>query len=125
MSQQSHPTFGNGKICYIELPAIDITRSAEFYKAVFGWNVRQNSDGHTSFDDGVGEVSGTWVTDRSPAKAGGLMVHIMVDDMEATIAAVIAHGGAITAPPGTDGPERYAQFSDPAGNILGLHQQAG
>jgi predicted enzyme related to lactoylglutathione lyase len=31
------PTLGNGKICYVEMPASDIQRSAEFYEKVFGW----------------------------------------------------------------------------------------
>jgi predicted enzyme related to lactoylglutathione lyase len=31
------PTLGNGKICYVEMPASDIQRSAEFYTKVFGW----------------------------------------------------------------------------------------
>jgi predicted enzyme related to lactoylglutathione lyase len=61
------PTLANGKICYIEMPATDIARSAEFYKRVFGWNIRKRGDGSTSFDDSVGEVSGTWVTGRPPA----------------------------------------------------------
>ena len=30
------PTYANGKICYIEMPATDIARSADFYKRVFG-----------------------------------------------------------------------------------------
>ncbi|MGZ4821106.1 MAG: VOC family protein, partial [Terriglobales bacterium] len=30
-------TYANGKICYIEIPAADIARSAEFYKKAFGW----------------------------------------------------------------------------------------
>ena len=55
----SHP--GKRQICYIEMPASDIARSAEFYKRVFGWNIRQRGDGHTAFDDTTGEVSGTWV----------------------------------------------------------------
>ena len=68
------PTLGNGKICYIEIPAIDIARSAEFYKSVFGWRVRQRGDGSTAFDDTTGEVSGTWVLNRPPASAPGLLV---------------------------------------------------
>ena len=32
------PTLGNGKICYIEMPAADIARSADFYGRVFGFN---------------------------------------------------------------------------------------
>ena len=61
------PTFANGKICYIEIPATDIARSADFYRAVFGWKSRQRGDGHTAFDDTTGEVSGSWVIGRSPA----------------------------------------------------------
>lgn len=30
------PTFANGKICYIEIPATDIARSADFYSKSFG-----------------------------------------------------------------------------------------
>ena len=55
------PTLANGKICYVEMPTMDIARSAEFYKRIFGWNIRKRGDGSTSFDDTVGEVSGTWV----------------------------------------------------------------
>jgi predicted enzyme related to lactoylglutathione lyase len=62
------PTIGNGKICYIEMPAIDIEQSASFYKTVFGWNVRKRGDGATAFDDTVGEVSGSWVLNRKPMK---------------------------------------------------------
>ena len=46
------PTLGNGKICYIEIPATDIGRSADFYSKVFGWKIRQRGDGATAFDDG-------------------------------------------------------------------------
>jgi predicted enzyme related to lactoylglutathione lyase len=58
------PTLANGKICYIEIPAVDIHRSADFYAKVFGWRLRQRGDGHTAFDDATGEVSGTWVLGR-------------------------------------------------------------
>jgi uncharacterized protein len=67
------PTLAYGKICYIELPATDIRRSAEFYKEVFGWRFRQPSDGSTAFDDTTGEVSGAWVLGRPPAASPGLL----------------------------------------------------
>ena len=60
------PTMANGKICYIEMPAVDIARSADFYSRVFGWSIRTRGDGSTAFDDGVGEVSGTWVRGLPP-----------------------------------------------------------
>jgi predicted enzyme related to lactoylglutathione lyase len=124
MSNQQ-PTFGDGKICYIEIPATDIDRAASFYTACFGWHVRKRGDGSTAFDDGVGQVSGTWRRDRKPVADPQMMVHIMVDNINATIEKVIANGGKIVQPVGKDTPEITAHFSDPAGNVLGLYQHRG
>jgi hypothetical protein len=119
------PTFGNGKICYVQIPAIDIARSAEFYECVFGWKVRTNREGRTSFDDGVGEVSGTWVLGWPPATRPGLMMHVMVDNAAARLKLIVANGGEIVQPIGADAPEITAQFRDPAGNIFGIYQHGG
>jgi uncharacterized protein len=119
------PTFGNGKICYVEIPASDIQRSSYFYARVFGWSIRKRGDGSVSFDDGVGEVSGIWVTGRPPATTPSLMIHIMVDNMAETIDAVVAAGGEIVQPVGADLPEITARFRDPGGNVLGLYQHRG
>jgi predicted enzyme related to lactoylglutathione lyase len=113
----------NGKICYIEIPATDIARSADFYKRVFGWSIRQRGDGSTAFDDAVGQVSGAWVLGRPPASTPGLLVYIMVDSVAATIDAIVANGGEIAQPIGADAPEITARFRDPAGNVIGLYQQ--
>ncbi len=117
------PTLTNGKICYIEIPATDIARSADFYKRVFGWHIRKRGDGSTAFDDTTGQVSGTWVLGRSPATAPGLLVYIMVDGVAAAVDAVVANGGQIAQPIGADAPEITARFRDPAGNVIGLYQQ--
>jgi len=122
MSETKNPTLGNGKICYIEIPAVDINASANFYKEVFGWSVRTRGDGHLAFDDGVGQVSGTWVLNRRPMTEVGLLIYIMVDSVAATIEKVTAAGGAIVQPIGADAPEITARFKDLAGNILGLYQ---
>ena len=119
------PTPTHGKICYIEIPAASIQRSADFYAKVFGWRIRQRRDGPPSFDDGVGEVSGRWVVCRPPSPVPGLLVHIMVDSVAATIDAVLAHGGELVQPIGADAPEITARFRDPAGNVLGLYQEPG
>jgi predicted enzyme related to lactoylglutathione lyase len=117
------PTLSNGKICYIEIPAIDVQRSAEFYEKVFGWGIRQRGDGSIAFDDTTGEVSGTWVIGRPPATTPGLLLYIMVDSVAAAIDSVIAHGGELVQPIGADAPEITARFRDPAGNVIGLYQQ--
>lgn len=116
-------TYGNGKICYVELPAHDIEQSARFYEAVFGWRTRTRADGSTAFDDTVGEVSGSWVTGRPASRDVGALLYIMVDDMVAAVEAVEAHGGEIVQPIGADAPEITARFRDPGGNVIGLYQQ--
>ena len=113
----------NGKICYIEIPAVDIARSAEFYAGVFGWRLRKRGDGRTAFDDTTGEVSGTWVVGRPPAAQPGLLIYIMVDSVAATVDKVAALGGEIVQPIGADAPEITARFRDPGGNVLGLYQE--
>lgn len=117
------PTLANGKICYVEIPAVDVARSAEFYKTVFGWNTRLRGDGHTAFDDTVGQVSGSWVVGRPPSTSPGLLLYIMVDNANEAIEAIIANGGKIVQPVGVDAPEITARFSDPAGNVIGLYQE--
>lgn len=116
------PTSSNGKICYIELPATDVSRSSEFYKTVFGWNVRQRGDGALAFDDTTGEVSGSWVKGRTPAEPG-LLFYIMVDSVAAACDTVVANGGTIVQPIGADAPEITARFRDPGGNVIGLYQE--
>jgi uncharacterized protein len=125
MSNNTHPSFGNGKICYLELPSRDVDESSNFYHSAFDWKVRKRGDGSAAFDDGVGEVSGTWRTDRKPAIEVGMLVHIMVDDIEITMKKIIELGGTIVQPVGMDAPEITAWFQDLSGNILGLYQERG
>lgn len=119
------PTRANGKICYVEIPADDVEASAAFYEAVFGWRLRKRGDGATAFDDTLGEVSGTWVTGRPPASDPGLVLYVMVDDAEAAVEAIVAHGGELVRPIGGDAPEITARFRDPGGNVIGIYQEPG
>jgi uncharacterized protein len=117
------PTLRNGKICYLEIPALDVNQSAAFYAAVVGWKTRQRGDGAVAFDDSVGEVSGTWVLGRPPSDKAGVLVYIMVDNVAATLEAVVAHRGVIVQSIGADALEITARFHDPAGNLFGLYQE--
>ncbi|HMF63667.1 MAG TPA: VOC family protein [Edaphobacter sp.] len=114
----------HGKICYIEMPATDIARSAEFYSQVFGWKIRTRGDGATAFDDTTGQVSGAWVLGRPPASMPGLLLYIWVDSVAATVDVVVENGGDIVQPLGADAPEITARFRDPGGNVIGLYQSS-
>ena len=113
----------NGKICYIEVPALDIARSADFYSKIFGWNIRRRGDGSTAFDDATGQVSGSWVLARPPAATPGLLIYVMVDSVAAILDTIVAHGGEVVQAIGVDAPEITARFRDPAGNVIGLYQE--
>jgi uncharacterized protein len=117
--------YANGKICYLEIPTRDIPASVAFYTSVFGWTKRTRGDGTLAFDDGAEQVSGSWVTGRAPSSVPGMLLYIMIDDIDATIAAIVAHGGRIVQPVGVDAPEITARFADPDGNVLGLYKQPG
>jgi predicted enzyme related to lactoylglutathione lyase len=104
-----NPTLGHGKICYVGIPSTDVERSAAFYAAVFGWEIRKRSNGTTAFNDSVGQVSGAFVPGRPPQGESGLLLYVMVDD--------------VAQPIGVDAPEITAHFRDPSGNVLGIYQE--
>lgn len=113
----------NGKICYMEIPAEDIQISSSFYKNVFGWKLRERGDGRIAFDDRENGVSGTWVHGRAVSSSPGILIYIMVSNMDETIRKIELQGGKITQPVGMDAPVVTARFRDPAGNIIGLYQE--
>ena len=123
MSNLNQPTSNNGKICYLEIPSKNIKESSDFYNKVFNWDIRTRGDGATAFDDITGQVSGAWRTDRTPFSEIGILIYIMVDDIETTINLVKENGGKIVQQVGGDAPEITARFTDPSGNILGLYQE--
>ncbi len=125
MTTATEPTYRTGKICYIEIPAVDVEQSAEFYRRAFGWTIRRRDDGSIAFDDTVNQVSGAWVLERPPATAPGLMVYVMVADAVAAVEAVLAAGGEIVQPIDPNASVVFAWFRDPAGNVLGIYQQPG
>ena len=117
------PTLGNGKICYVEIPAEDVAVSSQFYADVFGWKLRTRGDGQIAFDDGVGQVSGAWVTGRKAMSNVEIIVYVMVDDIKGTSTKVKQCGGKIVRECDLNAREKFAWFKDPAGNVMGIYQQ--
>ena len=114
-----------GKICYLEIPTMDVEVSAEFYARIFGWKIRVRGDGERAFDDAAGGVSGSWVLGRPPSREPGMVTYIMVDNIDATLAEISKAGGQGVTPRTSlgAGSQAYATFRDPAGNVLGLYQE--
>ncbi|MEP7233409.1 MAG: VOC family protein [Ginsengibacter sp.] len=121
MSEDLHAVSTNGKVCYLEIPTMDVENSAAFYKKVFGWTIRDDNAGNISFDDSVGQVSGMWVTGRKPSVEPGVLISIMVDSAADTLKLVVENNGKVVREPEGEG-EVIALFSDPAGNVFCLYQ---
>ena len=114
------------RLCYLQVPALDVRQSAAFYELVFGWNIRRRESGHPSFDDTSG-VSGAWSTSLPVCREPGLLPYIWVDDIDATLARAAAHGGEVVEGVHHDNPGStswIATFRDPAGNVIGLYQES-
>ena len=115
----------NGKICYVEIPATDVEASANFYARVFDWQIRTRGDGARAFDDSTGSVSGSWVLDRKSSTEPGILIYVMVDSIEATLAKVAGAGGSVIAPKTaiSSGGEAYATIMDPGANVIGVYEE--
>ena len=114
----------DGEVRYLQIPATDVEVSAGFYETVFGWSTRTNTNGERAFDDANGNVSGTWVLGRTAAREPGVLVWVMVDDVEATLGKIAMAGGEIVSPIARQGEgEAIATFRDPAGNVLGIFHE--
>jgi predicted enzyme related to lactoylglutathione lyase len=113
------------RLCYLEIPAIDLRQSVDFYEKVFGWNIRERDSDRPSFDDATGYVSGAWVTGRSISREPGLLPYIWLDGIDAALIEATAHGGEVVETPHLDSPGGawIASLRDPAGNVIGLYQE--
>jgi predicted enzyme related to lactoylglutathione lyase len=87
-----------------------------FYSQVFGWKVDPQGPGYALVQTPAGSPDGAVVE----AEQAGIVVGIVVEDLEATVAAAQAHGGRVVMPPTDNGWVVKAQVTDPAGNLLSL-----
>ena len=114
----------DGGISYLHIPAVDARASAEFYESVFGWDVRNKDTNRPSFVDGTGHVSGAWMTNQKVSRAPGLLPYIYVDAIEQVVERITANGGEVVVAPYLEGNLLVGTFRDPAGNVMGLWQEA-
>jgi predicted enzyme related to lactoylglutathione lyase len=114
----------HGGLSYLQIPAIDIRQSADFYSHVLGWRVEHSDSGDTKFSDPSGHLIGRWIPGRKVARSSRLTPYFYVNRIDDAVAGVIAHGGEIVKAPYAEGNLRIATVRDPAGNFIGLWQDA-
>ena len=70
----------HGQIDYVQLPALDIERSAAFYEKAFGWSI-DTDNGSFEAPGMIGQLT----TDQSPAATGGPVLWISADDLSGAL----------------------------------------
>jgi predicted enzyme related to lactoylglutathione lyase len=108
------------KIDYVELPAADLDAVEAFYAASFGWTFTNFGPEYRAFSDG--RMAGGFFASqlRSTAEAGGALIVLFADDLEAMRSRIVSNGGKICREffdfPGG----RRFHFTDPNGNELAV-----
>lgn len=83
----------NCRINYIELNVRDIDKAKAFYGKAFGWTFTDYGPQYAEFSDGV--MKGGLTTTAPPSPAGGPLVILYADKLEAARDSVLAAGGMI------------------------------
>jgi predicted enzyme related to lactoylglutathione lyase len=105
-------------IVFFDIAGPNLDQQRAFYAAVFGWNI-----------GAAGQVS---VSVQSPLPSSlrsdpaDKVIYLGVDDVTATLAAVVANGGVLDTPRfEVPGVVVLGLFRDPAGNRMGLVELDG
>ncbi len=115
------PKKPHGKILYLLLPSTDAQQSATFYQEVFGWIIRESSQG-IAFDDSVNQVHGRFTEQLTAVDNPGAILYIMVADADETEARIAEFGGVVTDPADRDTHDILGTFRDPSGNLFGFYE---
>jgi len=115
----------NGGLSYIEIPAVDVRRSVAFYENVFGWNIGDLENDEPKFSDQSGYLIGRWVKGPAILREPGLPLYFYVDHINDAVQRATAGGGQIIKTVYPEGNLFVAVIRDPAGNVIGLWQDAG
>ena len=111
-----------GALSYLEIAALDVWKSASFYREVVGWTIIDADSSTPKFMDPGKQLLGRFVKSRAIAPEAGLLPFIYVDRIERAIASVELHGGTVVESPYREGTLWIAKVRDPAGNLIGLWQ---
>jgi uncharacterized protein len=114
----------HGGLSYLQIPAIDIRHSAEFYENVLGWRIEHREDGDIRFSDPSGHLIGRWIPGRKVARSSRLTPYFYVNRIDEAVVQVVAHGGEVVKAPYAEGGLFIATVRDPAGNFIGIWQDS-
>jgi predicted enzyme related to lactoylglutathione lyase len=117
-------------VVHIDIPASDPVAASTFYAEAFGWNIQipPGYEGYPMFQEEKGPSGGfakLGMMQGIVDKPGDVLIYLDTEDIDASLAKVTAHGGAvIQAKTEIPGVGWWAAFTDPTGNRMGLFTNA-
>jgi predicted enzyme related to lactoylglutathione lyase len=106
-------------VVYFEIGCKDTVRSGAFYAELFGWKTKAHSPMRTELDPADKGISGHLVA-LGHEPHNYVMVYVEVDNLERYLASAEALGGKKVIGPIDIPTGRFAWFTDPEGNQIGL-----
>jgi len=116
---------------WVEIRTRDTDKAAKFYKDLFGWKVvrMETADGtdywifNTGDEPRMENLRRGALWQRPDDADLGVVIYIVVEDIETVLQKVADLGGKIVLPKTHQGPAFKAYFADPDGNLFGLWQE--
>jgi uncharacterized protein len=105
-------------IDYIEISVRDVAEAKRFYAEAFGFEFNDYGPDYAGIRGPEREVGG--LCKAETVTMGGPLVVVFSDDLEKTLAGVVAAGGRITVEPFAFPGGRRFHFADPSGNVLAV-----
>lgn len=113
-------------VVHFEIGVTDPERAERFYGELFDWTMQEAAGGYrlVTTDGGVGIGGGLMPTrEEIPTYVS---IYVGVEDLESTLERAEKLGGKTTVEPmPIEGVGRFAMFSDPDGNLIGILTEEG
>lgn len=105
-------------VVHFEIQGTDGDKLMDFYSKLFDWQIDANNPMKYGMVSATAPGIGGGV---SAAEQSRVTVYVDVDDLQAALDKAESLGGKTVAPPmDVPGGPSIAQFTDPAGNVVGL-----
>ena len=106
-------------VVWFEILGPEPEETGRFYSELFGWQTQTLEGGYTTVDTfGGGGINGG--LGKSDDGRASTKVYVLVDDLQAALDKAETLGGSTVVPITEMSVVTFAQFSDPAGNLVGL-----
>jgi len=122
MSPRRSTAWPAGSPCWLDVTTTDLDAAQAFYSTLFGWEWGEGDPQYGGY--ALAELDGQSAAGIAPVREGespAWTLYFASDDVDATAAAITAHGGTVAAPVMEIGPMgRMLVGLDPSGAAFGV-----